>query len=172
MAVQIGFKKAVNDVVQSFSRDPEQLRVGANATPAKMLPGIAVVFDTLDSDVKECGAAGAAIGILGYAEANPEFKPETQLTAYEVGDSVPVYNGPGRAYAYLTETIVKGEPLVLAADGKFSKAAAITIVASGAGAITDGQGVTGTYGADGPVVARAAESRTGAGRAWINLTGV
>ncbi len=172
MATQIGFKKAVNDVIQSFSRGPEQLRIGANANAAKMLPGIAVVFDTLDSDVKECGAAGAAIGVLGYAECNPNFKPETQLTAYAVGDSVPVYNGPGRVYAYLTETIVKGEDLVLAADGKFSKAAAITIVASGAANITDGQAVTGTYGADGPVVGKAAESRTGAGRAWIYLNGV
>lgn len=169
---QIGFKPAVNDVVQAFDRSPEQLTVGANATAAKMLPGIAVIFDVNDNDVKECGAAGAAIGVLGYAEANPNYKPETQLTAYAVGDAVPVYNGPGRVYAYLTETIVKGEDLVLAADGKFSKAAAITIVASGAASITDGQGVTGTYGAAGPTVAKAAQSRTGAGRAWINLTGV
>ena len=172
MAPQIGFKEAANDVVQAFGRGPEQLQIGANATAAKMLPGVAVIFDVNDHDVKECGAAGAAIGVLGYAEANPNFKPATQLTAYAVGDSVPVYNGPGRVYAYLTETIVKGEPLVLAADGKFSKAAAITIVASGAANITDGQAVTGTYGADGPVVARSAESRTGAGRAWITLIGV
>lgn len=168
MAVQIGFKMPVNDVAQGGSA-PLQLRVGANATAAKMLPGVAVVFDTLDSDVKEAGAAGAMIGVLGYATAvNPNFKPETQLTAYAVGDSVPVHQD-GRVYAYLTETIVKGERLVLAADGKFSKAAAITIVASGAAAITDGQAVTGTYGADGPVVARAEQSRSGAGRAWIRL---
>ncbi len=172
MAVQLGFKKAVNDVVQAFARDPEQLFIGANATAAKMLPGVAVIFDTYDSDVKECGAAGAAIGVLGYASAVGPAKPLTQLTAYAVGDMCPVHNGPGRVHAYLTETIVKGEALVLAADGKFSKAAAITIVASGSGNITDGQAVTGTYGADGPVVARAAESRTSAGRAWINLIGV
>ena len=147
---QIGFQKAVNDVVQSFARDPEQLFIGANATAAKMLPGIAVVFDVNDGDVKECGAAGAAIGVLGYARANPEDKPETQLTAYAVGDAVPVYNGPGRVRAYLTETVIKGEALVLAADGKFSKRAAAI----------DGH------------AAVAAESRTGAGRAWINLTGV
>lgn len=167
MAAQIGFKIPVNDVAQGGSA-PLQLRVGANATAAKMLPGVSVVFDTLDSDVKESGAAGAMIGVLGYAAANPNLKPETQLTAYAVGDSVPVHQD-GRVYAYLTETIVKGERLVQAADGKFSKAAAITIVASGAAAITDGQAVTGTYGADGPVVARAEQSRTGAGRAWITL---
>lgn len=146
----IGFKKAVNDVVQSFGRAPEQLFIGANATAAKMLPGIAVVFDVADSDVKECGAAGSAIGVLGYAECNPNSKPETQLTAYAVGDAVPVYNGPGRVYAYVTETVVKGEALVLAADGKFSKRAAAI---DGHAAVT-------------------AESRTGAGRAWITLTGV
>lgn len=167
MAVQIGFKPPVNDVVQGGS-EPEQLRVGANATPAKMLPGIAVVFDTLDSDVKEAGAAGAMTGILGYGAANPNFKPATQLTPYAVGDSIPIHRD-GRAYVYVTETVVKGEDLVLAADGKFSKAAAITIVASGAGNITDGQAVTGTYGADGPIRASAAQSRTGAGRVWVNL---
>lgn len=167
MAVQIGFKVPANDVVQGGSA-PEQLIVGDNATAAKMLPGVAVIFDARDSDVKEGGAAGAMIGVLGYGAANPEYKPATQLTAYAVGDKVPVHTD-GRAYVYLTETIVKGEPLVLAADGKFSKAAAITIVASGAASITDGQAVTGTYGADGPVVARAAQSRTGAGRAWVYL---
>jgi hypothetical protein len=169
---QIGFKKPANDVVQAFTRSPEQLKIGANATAAKMLPGIFVVFDTNDYSVKECGAAGAAIGVLGYGECSAEYKPETQTTAYAVGDMVPVYNGPGRVYAYVTETIVKGEPLVLAADGKLSKAAAITIAASGSANITDGQGVTGTYGAAGPVVARAAESRTDAGRAWVTLVGV
>lgn len=146
----IGFKPAANDVVQAFARDPEQLMVGANATAADMLPGIAVVFDTNDGEVKECGAAGEAIGVLGYARANPNFKPETQLTAYAIGDSVPVYNGPGRVNAYITETVVKGERLVLAADGKFSKQVAAV----------DGH------------MATAAQSRTGAGRAWINLTGV
>lgn len=146
----IGFKPAANDVVQAFARDPEQLIVGANATAALMLPGVAVVFDVNDAEVKECGLAGAAIGVLGYARANPNFKPKTQMIAYAIGDSVPVYNGPGRVNAYITETVVKGERLVLAADGKFSKQAADI----------DGH------------VATVAQSRTGAGRTWINLTGV
>lgn len=150
MATQIGFKKAVNDVVQSFTRDPEQLFVGANATPADMLPGIAVVFDINDNEVKECGAAGLAIGVLGYARANPQDRPATPTTAYAVGDAVPVYNGPGRVHAYITATVVKGQPLILAADGKFAPRANSI----------DGHCAT------------AAESRTGAGRAWINLTGI
>lgn len=146
----IGFKPAANDVVQAFARDPEQLRIGPNATPALMLPGIAVEFDTTDNEVKECSAGGAAIGVLGYAEANPEFKPATQLTPYVIGDSVPVYNGPGRVHAYLTETVVKGEALILAANGQFSKRAAAI----------DGHCAT------------TAQSRAGIGRTWINLTGV
>jgi len=146
----IGFQPAANDVVQAFARAPEQLRIGPNATAAAMLPGVAVEFDTTDNEVKECSAGGAAIGILGYAEANPNFKPATQLTAYAIGDSVPVYNGPGRVLAYLTETVVKGEALILSANGQFGKRAAAV----------DGHCAT------------VAQSRTGIGRAWINLTGV
>ena len=164
--VQVGFEEPLNDVVQGVSLGPERLKVGANATPAKMLPGIHVVFDTNDYSVKEGGAGGAVIGILGYAEAAADFKPATRDTAYALANEVPIHNGVFRARVYVTETIVKGEPLVAAADGKFDKGDAITIVASGGANITDGQAVTGSFGAQGPVLGHAAASRTGAGVVW------
>ncbi len=146
----IGFNPAANDVVQHFARAPEQLRIGPTATATLMLPGIAVVKDATDNEVKEGAIAGAMVGILGYADANPEFKPATQLTPYARGDSVPVYNGPGRALVYVIGDVVKGNGLVLAANGQFQTAASETAFS----------------------IARAAQSRTGAGRVWVNLTGV
>lgn len=162
---QVGFQKALNDVVQGPYMT-ERLKVGPSATAAKMLPGVHVIRDSTDYGVQEGGAAGAVIGILGYADANADFKPATRDTAYAVGDEVPVHNGVFRARVYVTETVVKGEPLIAAADGKFDKADAITIVASGAANITDGQAVTGSYGAQGMVLGRAEEGRTGAGVVW------
>jgi len=166
--VQVGFVEPLNDVVQGPYMT-ERLKVGANATAAKMKPGVHVVFDVNDYSAKEGGAAGAAMGIVGYGEAAADFKPATRDTAYALGDEIPVHTGVFRARIYVTETIVKGEALVAAADGKFSKAAEITIVASGGANITDGQAVTGSYGAQGPVMGRAAASRTGAGVVWANM---
>lgn len=163
--VQVGFEQPLNDVVQGPYMT-ERLKVGANATPAKMLPGIHVVFDTNDYSVKEGGAAGACEGILGYGEAAADFKPATRDTAYALADEVPIHNGVFRARIYVTETIVKGEPLIAAADGKFDKGDEITVPTSGAATITDGQAVTGSFGAQGPVRGYAAESRTGAGQIW------
>ena len=43
----------------------EEFEVGANATPAKMLPGNWVIYDTLAGDIKEAGAkAHGVIGLL------------------------------------------------------------------------------------------------------------
>lgn len=164
--VQVGFEKPLNDVVQGVSLGPERLKVGANATPAKMKPGIHVVRDANDYSVKEGGAAGPVIGILGYGEAAADFKPATRDTAYAAGDEVPVHNGVFRARIYVTEAVNKGDPLIAAADGKFSKGDLITIAASGAANITDGQGVTGSFGAQGPVLGRAAETIGDAGQIW------
>ncbi len=166
--VQVGFVEPLNDVVQGPYMT-ERLKVGANAAAAKMLPGMHVVFDTNDYSVKEGGAAGSVIGILGYGEAAVDFKPATRDTAYALADEVPIHTGIFRARVYVTETVVKGDPLIAAADGKFDKGDEITIAASGAANITDGQAVTGSFGAQGPVLGRAAASRTGAGYVWANM---
>lgn len=120
---QVGFNKPNNDVVQG-NYLTEQLKVGANATPAEMLPGALVVKDTNDYDVKECTATGV-IGWLGYDKTNANYKPATRDTAYAVGDYVAVHNGGNfRVRAIVTgEAIDKGTPLEPAANGLITAAA-------------------------------------------------
>ncbi|MCK4528966.1 hypothetical protein KAW18_16495 [candidate division WOR-3 bacterium] len=127
---QSGFVLPLNDVVQGDYLT-ERLEVGPAATVAKMLPGRHVVYDGTDYGVKEGGAAGSVIGIIGYGEANADYKPATRDTAYTArGDEIPIHNGAFRARVYVTEAVGKGDPLVAAADGKFDKYDSATFVAS------------------------------------------
>ena len=170
MAAQPGFVLPLNDVVQGDYLT-ERLEIGEGAIIAKMLPGVHVIRDTSDYGVAEGGAAGLVIGILGYGEANADYKPATRDTAYTaLGDEVPVHNGHFRARVYVTETMGKGQPLVAAADGKFEKADAATITASGDAHITTGQAINGSAGAQGPILGRAAEGITGAGKIWAVMS--
>lgn len=134
---QLGWRKPLNNVCQNGSTiDTEQLQIGANATAAKCLPGIAVIRDTNDYSVKESGAGGVIVGYLGYE--NSTDKPISIDTAYAVGDSVAVECGPGRrqmARLAASQTIVKGQPLSVAADGYLTAAVingVVSIVESGA----------------------------------------
>ncbi len=66
----------------------EEFEVGANATPAKMLPGNWVIYDTLAGDIKEAGAK--AHGVIGLLIE----KPDGALTdTYAVGDQARVITG-------------------------------------------------------------------------------
>ena len=94
--VQLGFREPNNDVVQGGSLGPEFLKIGANATAAKMLPGTAVIKDTNDFSVKEGAAGGKLIGYLGYASTPAAFRPETITTAYALGNIAAVHRGAGR----------------------------------------------------------------------------
>jgi hypothetical protein len=117
--VQIGWRKPENGVATG-EYVVELLRVGANATAAKMLPGIAVVYDSNDRSVKEAGVNGDIIGFLGYEDTPIAFKPATRDTAYAVGDTVAVIHGPGglvRTRLAISQTVVKGERMSIAADG-------------------------------------------------------
>jgi len=169
VADQIGFVKPLNDVVQGRYMT-ERLKVGANATAASMKPGIHVIFDVNDYSVKEGGAAGHVIGILGYGDANADYKPATRDTAYAVGDEVPVHNGSFRARVYVSETVVKGDPLVAIADGKFELADVNIVKTTGDAHITGDDEIEGSFGTQGPVICRAAESRTGAGVVWAIMS--
>ena len=116
---QIGFRKPSN-ASATGKYYTEFLKIGANATAAKMLPGIAVVFDTNDRSVKEAGADGDVIGFLGYEETPIAFKPATRATAYALLDTAAVHHGRGgfvRALLAISQTVVKGERLSVAADG-------------------------------------------------------
>jgi hypothetical protein len=95
----------------------EEFEVGANATPAKMLPGNWVIYDTLAGDIKEAGAK--AHGVIGLLLE----KPNGALTdAYAVGNQARVITGGnGKVMvrrAASAGNIVPGTPLVAAADGQ------------------------------------------------------
>lgn len=134
--VQVGFSKPNNDVVQG-NYLTEQLKIGAAATAAKMLPGALVIYDGNDYSVKESSTEGSVIGWLGYGLTNANYKPTTRDTAYALADYIPVHNGSNfRVRAIIdTEAVTKGAPLTADTNGTVTAATA-----------------------DAPIVARAAES--------------
>ncbi len=94
----------------------EEFEVGANATAAKMLPGTAVIIDTIAGDVKEAGAK--ATGVIGWLIEAPDGDI---TTAYAIGDVCRVVTG-GHGKLMVRRTanagnITQGTPLVTAADG-------------------------------------------------------
>ncbi len=94
----------------------EEFEVGANATAAKMLPGTAVILDTVAGDVKEAGAK--AHGVIGWLIEKPD---QAITTAYAVGDVCRVVTGGNGKLmirrAASAGNITEGTPLVTAADG-------------------------------------------------------
>lgn len=115
-----GIVKPLNQIVASDDPLAVEMEVGANATAAKMLPGRVVVFDDADQTVKEAGAK--ADGVVGFLEVAPAKK---KTDAYAVGDQVKVVVGECLAVLTLlaNESVVRGDSLVTAADGKLAKLA-------------------------------------------------
>lgn len=147
MAVQTGFRKP-NNTVATGKYYVELLKIGATATAAKMLPGVAVVKDINDRSVKESGDAGAQIGILGYEDTPAPFKPANRDTAYVVGDTAAVLHGRGcfmRLLLEASQTIVKGDKLTVGANGCHKKGTIGTdeISATAEESVTTGAGSTG-----------------------------
>lgn len=137
MAVDIGFAKSAVGVGAVDLFEPMVLKVGANATAAKMLPGIAVIRDTNDYSVKEFGSADTAVvGVLGWEQTPIKWRSASRDTAYALGDEVAVHYGPGRIRMLLavSQTIVKGDMLSLTTDGYLTKATIngiVSVVESG-----------------------------------------
>jgi hypothetical protein len=112
--------KPTNQVIAYGDPLRTEMKVGANATAAKMLPGRVVIFDDADFTVKEAGAkAGVWMGVLDVA-ANKK-----KSDAYAVADPVMIIEG--ECYLLLTllanENVTRGDKLVTAADGKAAKLA-------------------------------------------------
>jgi hypothetical protein len=112
--------KPANQIIAYGDPLKTEMKVGANATAAKMLPGRVVIFDDADFTVKEAGAkARVWMGVLDVA---PNKK---KTDACAVGDPVTVIEG--ECYLVLTllanESVTRGDKLVTAADGKVAKLA-------------------------------------------------
>jgi len=132
-----GIVKPSNQIVAAGDPLIVEMEVGANATPAEMLPGAVVIFDDVDQTVKECGAK--ATGWVGFLEVDGTHK---KTDAYAVGGQVPVVLGECLAVLTLlaSENVTRGNDLVTAADGKVAKKA------------------VGAMGAQGKVIGQALES--------------
>ena len=96
-------------------------------TASEMYPGRFVKKGTNDNDIDVCGAGGKSIGVLGYEQASKKYRPTNKLTAYGAGDYAPVLTGPGVVVLLEVangQTIVKGDKLVVAANGMVALASA------------------------------------------------
>jgi hypothetical protein len=95
-----------------------EYEVGANATAAKMLPGIGVIYDTADYAVKEAGAEADAV--LGVLDVNPNGTG-LKTTAYARGDQCRVIEH-GKCLVLLLSgggATSPGVPLTTTTDGKW-----------------------------------------------------
>lgn len=94
-------------------------------TVANCYPGRLVIKDTTDNQIKVCGAAGDAVGWLGYEQASMNYKPDTVDTIYVVGDFAPVLHGcnfdiVGRLAS--GQSVAAGAKLKPAANGELTAA--------------------------------------------------
>ncbi len=120
--------KPANQVIVAGEPLKLEMEIGANATPAKMLPGRVVIFDDADGTVKESGAEPD--GFVGILDVQPD---ELEATAYAVGEQAMVIVGECVAKMTLlaSENVTRGDPLVVAADGKLAKQAVGAMGAQG-----------------------------------------
>ncbi|MHC1597236.1 MAG: hypothetical protein ACXQT3_02855 [Methermicoccaceae archaeon] len=104
----------------------EELKLGSNATAAKMLPGALVARDASDEKIKENDVATTKpIGWLGYEQAHPDYKPANITTAYAAGDFAPVVAGAGTVLIGKVAkgfTAAKGDLLIPWSDGELAVA--------------------------------------------------
>lgn len=106
-----------------------EYEVGANATEAEMIPGNVVIFDTVDGDVKEAGAA--ANGVLGVIEVS---SGGLLTTGYAVGEKVPIIDHIGAKVVVnlaAGQTITPGDAIVAAANGQVTEVAVAALGSQG-----------------------------------------
>ncbi len=127
-----GYVKPANRILLDDLGGQGQVRefeTGANATEAKMLPGNAVIVDTLADAVKEAGAkADSIVGVLEIGPTN------NLITAYGAAAQCRVLQGHFIAQIRLkaSENVSIESLLVSAADGQFAKLAVGAIGGQGA----------------------------------------
>lgn len=107
---------ATNRIVVSGQAIIVPMKVGANATAAKMVPGAWVILDTTENEVKEAGAK--AHGVIGLIDTDPTHDIDD---AYAVGDLIPIIIGPNgllvMCILLANEDVIQGDVLVTAANG-------------------------------------------------------
>ena len=140
-----------------------------------MKPGIVVTRGTDDDKIAICGAAGNAIGFLGYEHTQVVYRPATIDDEYNVNDKATIVAGQivVRAKLAAGESVVKGDRLVVTANGELKKADAstVTIPAYSASYAESGTyNVNGAIPAEGIVIAIAEETvDNSAGTSAVNI---
>lgn len=85
-----GFQPPNNQIVVSGSPTVQELKI-ETATNCK--PGRFVMRGTNDDDIVVCNGLKPPIGILGYEQCHPSFKPDSRTGTYAAGAMAPVLNG-------------------------------------------------------------------------------
>jgi hypothetical protein len=147
------------------SGEPHVQYLNVETSTAYFLPGRVVTKGTDDNDIAVCGLNGVPIGVLGYEHATKKDRPATRATVYATGAQAPVLKrGKGAIvllYLAQSQTIVKGDKLVPAANGMVKKASAAIVPASTVAPVTSTSAsptMTGPIPTEGPIFATAEES--------------
>jgi hypothetical protein len=94
-------------------------------TVLNMYPGRLVARGTGDHDVLACGAAGHALGWLGYEQTDKKNRPATVDTIYLVNANAAIINGAGIGVVGCLApgcTVTKGERLTMTTLGQLTPA--------------------------------------------------
>lgn len=160
MAVS-NLRKPTHKIVVAGTPKVVEKKIG---TVANCYPGRLVEYVTGQAEIKVGTAAGKVIGWLGYEQAHGDYRPATVDTIYLDNAFVPVlYGGGFSVVASLAsgDNVTIGALLVAAASGELTEADALAVPA-GSTAVTStsaAPAITGAYGSQGLVVARAMEDK-------------
>lgn len=113
------------------------MKVGDNATLAKMIPGALVILDTNEGEVKEAGAA--AHGILGIIDVNHKHTIGDPYDdgpgALGINEDIPILIPNQGSFVALimlgNEDLIQGDTLVSAANGLVAEIAAAALGSQG-----------------------------------------
>jgi hypothetical protein len=124
-----GLQKPTNQVLaEMIAGKVEEYEVGANATEAKMLPGTAVVLDTVAHALKESGDEPKHF--VGVLEVRPDY---AMTTGMAVGVMCKVLTGHFKCKVRLaaSENISIDDNLTIGTDGLFKELAVGALGAQG-----------------------------------------
>jgi hypothetical protein len=160
-----GYGKPSNSIVVAGEPVIQTMKV---ETATNMYPGRFVIKGTNSDDAIVATAGSAALGILGYEHTIKKHRPATVDTIYLQNAQVAILSGPGVVVVGSladSQTIVKGDRLIVAAAGEVAKASAAA-AAAGATAVTAHTAaptIVGPIPTEGIVVAVAEEAKTTSG---------
>jgi hypothetical protein len=123
-----GLVKPSNQILVSGDPLTVELEVGANATPAEVIPGSVVIFDSVAQTFKEAGdEAAGEVGVVDVVAG------KLMTASPAVGDQMPVIFGDCICLLRLkaSENVGLGDPLVTGADGLVKKQAVGAMGAQG-----------------------------------------